>query len=153
MSLRNRRGQAALEFLTTYGWAFLVVLVMIGALAYFGVISPNKFLPERCNFQQEFFCKDFMIDTDETRFVLMNQLGSAVDTLSFDVVFPDSSTAACTVPANIGAGVARAINCTGLSNPALIQGEKVKLKFTGSYKVIGGQYDRPLNGEIFGTVQ
>ena len=44
----KKKGQAAMEFLMTYGWAILVVLVAIGALAYFGVLSPDKFLPERC---------------------------------------------------------------------------------------------------------
>jgi len=34
-----------MEFLMTYGWAILVVLAAIGALAYFGVLSPSKFLP------------------------------------------------------------------------------------------------------------
>ena len=34
------------EFLTTYGWAFLVILVMIGALAYFGVLNPENFMEE-----------------------------------------------------------------------------------------------------------
>ena len=45
-----KKGQAALEFLTTYGWAFLVVLVMIGALAYFGVLNPSRLLPDKCVF-------------------------------------------------------------------------------------------------------
>ena len=36
-----RKGQAAMEFLMTYGWAILVVLVVIGALAYFGILSPT----------------------------------------------------------------------------------------------------------------
>lgn len=44
--MASRRGQQALEFLTTYGWAFLVVLVMIGSLWYFGVINPCTMLPE-----------------------------------------------------------------------------------------------------------
>lgn len=44
----NKKGQAAMEFLMTYGWAILVVLVAIGALAYFGVLSPEKLLPEKC---------------------------------------------------------------------------------------------------------
>ena len=44
----NKKGQAALEFLTTYGWAFLVVLVMVGALAYFGVLSPSNFVSDKC---------------------------------------------------------------------------------------------------------
>jgi hypothetical protein len=47
----NKRGQAAMEFLMTYGWAIVVVLAAIGALAYFGVLSPQKLLPERTTFQ------------------------------------------------------------------------------------------------------
>ena len=45
-----KRGQVALEFIMTYGWAILVVLVAIGALAYFGVLNPGKYLPEKCFF-------------------------------------------------------------------------------------------------------
>lgn len=40
----NKKGQAALEFLTTYGWAFLVILVMIGGLSYFGVLDVNTLI-------------------------------------------------------------------------------------------------------------
>ena len=43
-----KKAQAALEFLMTYGWAILVVLAAIGALAYFGVLSPSNFLPSKC---------------------------------------------------------------------------------------------------------
>ena len=46
----KRKGQAAMEFLMTYGWAILVVLAAIGALAYFGVLSPQKLLPDRTTF-------------------------------------------------------------------------------------------------------
>jgi hypothetical protein len=45
----NKRAQAALEFLTTYGWAFLVILIMIGALSYFGVFSLENHVPESSN--------------------------------------------------------------------------------------------------------
>jgi hypothetical protein len=40
----NKRGQAAVEFLMTYGWAILVAIIAIGVLAYFGVFSPGKFM-------------------------------------------------------------------------------------------------------------
>jgi len=46
----NKRAQAAMEFLMTYGWAIIIVLAAIGALAYFGVLSPQKLLPERTTF-------------------------------------------------------------------------------------------------------
>ena len=42
------KGQAAMEFLMTYGWAILVVLIAVGALAYFGLLSPDKLLSDRC---------------------------------------------------------------------------------------------------------
>ena len=50
-----------MEFLMTYGWAILVVLVAIGALAYFGVLSPEKFLPEKCVIAtgSGIFCDDY----------------------------------------------------------------------------------------------
>ena len=57
----NIKFQAAIEFLATYGWAFLVILISIGALSYFGVLSPSKLLPDRCNFGSEFGCVDYAI--------------------------------------------------------------------------------------------
>ncbi|MBI5391980.1 hypothetical protein HZB00_03170, partial [Candidatus Woesearchaeota archaeon] len=53
-----KKGQAAMEFLMTYGWAILVVLVAIGALAYFGVLSPSRFLPRSCTIGPGFSCDD-----------------------------------------------------------------------------------------------
>jgi hypothetical protein len=47
----NKRGQAAMEFLMTYGWAILLVILVIGALAYFGVMRSQNVLPERTVFQ------------------------------------------------------------------------------------------------------
>jgi hypothetical protein len=38
----KRRGQAAMEFLMTYGWAILAAIIAIGVLAAFGVFSPNR---------------------------------------------------------------------------------------------------------------
>lgn len=43
-----RRGQAAMEFLMTYGWAILIVVIAVAALAAFGVFSPSNFAQEKC---------------------------------------------------------------------------------------------------------
>ncbi len=40
---RDKKGQAAIEFLMTYGWAFLAAVISIGVLAYFGVFSPDEY--------------------------------------------------------------------------------------------------------------
>ena len=40
----QKKGQAAMEFLMTYGWAILAAVIAIGVLAYFGVFSPGKYV-------------------------------------------------------------------------------------------------------------
>ncbi len=158
--MRTTRGQAALEFLTTYGWAFLVILVMIAALAYFGVISPNKFLPERCTFQQEFTCRDWQVlRTDSThanvKFFITNNLGTGVTGLAFNVTHTDGSTAGtCTAPAGgLGAGESGSINCSSVPGQYPSTGDKTKFQITGTYQAVGGQYPHTIQGEIFATLQ
>lgn len=75
-----RKSQAALEFIMTYGWAILVVLVAIGALSYFGVLSPDRFLPSRCTLPAGIGCTDYKVQdfgpgNGEVTFVLKNSLG------------------------------------------------------------------------------
>ncbi|MEM4366648.1 MAG: hypothetical protein QW035_00760 [Candidatus Anstonellales archaeon] len=49
------KGQAAMEYLMTYGWALLAILIVIGALL---LLNPFK-LPETCTFQQPgLLCSD-----------------------------------------------------------------------------------------------
>ncbi len=39
------RMQSAMEYLITYGWAILIIVVVLGALYAFGVFSPSNFSP------------------------------------------------------------------------------------------------------------
>lgn len=79
-----------MEFLMTYGWAILVVLVAIGALAYFGVLNPSRFLPSSCTLAPGIGCDDFKVSdgtlpggVDGTvRLVLRNGLGSDLNTVN-----------------------------------------------------------------------
>lgn len=63
MTYRSKKGQSALEFLITYGWAFLVALIVIGGLAYFGVLDPLSWLPDRCKFGAgEISCPAYVVE-------------------------------------------------------------------------------------------
>lgn len=35
------RGQTAIEYLMTYGWAILIILIVAGVLAYYGIFAPT----------------------------------------------------------------------------------------------------------------
>ncbi len=62
----KRKGQAAMEFLMTYGWAILVVLAAIGALAAFGVLRFDNLAPEDCKFGGGFDCVEKASARDTT---------------------------------------------------------------------------------------
>ena len=62
-----RKAQAAMEFLMTYGWALLAVLIVIGALAYLGVLDPTILIPERCTIAAPLNCEDFVVSATVER--------------------------------------------------------------------------------------
>ncbi len=79
-----KKGQAAMEFLMTYGWAILVVLAAIGALAYFGVLNPGQLLPDKCTFPASFDCIDKPVvnfDTGVVQLAVRNDVGYPIDTV------------------------------------------------------------------------
>lgn len=65
-----------MEFLMTYGWAILVVLVAVGALAYFGVLNPGRFLPSSCTIAPGVGCDDYRVTTATVQLIFRNGMGS-----------------------------------------------------------------------------
>ncbi len=81
----KKKGQAALEFLMTYGWAILVVLIVIGALAYFGILNPSILLPEKCTLQMGLYCKDHRIDGTKGQITFNFENGMGKDIILYHV--------------------------------------------------------------------
>ena len=80
-----RKSQAAMEFLMTYGWAILVVLAAIAALAYFGVLSPEKFLPEKCVLAPGLACVSHKVEPAQITLIISNGLGRTITVTSVEV--------------------------------------------------------------------
>jgi len=91
-----KKGQAAMEFLMTYGWAILVVLAAIGALAYFGVLSPSKLLPNKCTLSPGFDFGDCKASTGGLQLSIRNGLGSDTTYLNVTVTPTSGSDVTCT---------------------------------------------------------
>ncbi len=49
MVFGRKRGQAAMEFVTTYGWAILIIAIVLAAFIWLGVFSPKT--PDWCSVQ------------------------------------------------------------------------------------------------------
>ena len=44
----SRKGQGAMEYLMTYGWALLVIVVVGAALFALGVLNPATYTKSQC---------------------------------------------------------------------------------------------------------
>ena len=162
-----KRGQAALEFLTTYGWAFLVILIMVGALAYFGILKPSKLLPDRCNFGSEMGCVDYKIGTATLNLRLKNNIGEAIiiPAAASIVLSSESGTGydctsktitGKTFPVTWNGGeILEFVGATcGGTGAGFVVGEKAKVFMTINYYDVksGSAYTHQIAGEAFTTV-
>jgi hypothetical protein len=157
-----RRGQSALEFIMTYGWAVMVLLVMIGALTYMGVVNPQKLLPEKCLFTTGFACKDHKISqlpgappADlKVQFAIENAMGKPILYGPVNVSTLTGKGAVCTgVPTSaVGVGTTTYLECTITDGSPGLQ-QVMKLVVNMSYTTIPGTYSHFTQGEISGTVQ
>ena len=100
------KAQAAMEFLMTYGWAILVVLVVVGALAYFGVLNPSNLVPERCVVPAPLNCKAAMTGSDGLQVALQNTANKdmTVTSISFtsDALAGTCASTELTAPIPVG---------------------------------------------------
>ena len=68
--MHNKRGQAAMEFLMTYGWAILAAITAIGVLAYFGVFSPGKYAPTGTIVNSPFYANAWNVENTPGQVVI-----------------------------------------------------------------------------------
>jgi hypothetical protein len=85
MRSRSSRGQAALEFLIAYGWAIAGLIVAIGALTYFGILSPQRVLPDKCVTSPPFLCQEFKVNTTAIMLQIQNVAGEDMSDVVVDV--------------------------------------------------------------------
>ncbi len=148
--MRSRKGQAAMEFLMTYGWAILVVLAAIGALAYFGILSPSKFLPASYTISGGFSAGEYKVSTSGVQLSVRNNLG--VDTTNVTVVINTTQgvTPACNNEIVITGGLANGQSsslltiCTGTYS--------LNQKFKADIKVIYVKSGETLSHTALGSI-
>ena len=157
-----KKGQAALEFMATYGWAVLVLLIMIGAISYFGILNPNKVLPDKCIMGADFTCVDFIIDGTDVQIQMKQGVGKTIYYQGFscdyrttlnhpvDKIEIDGSALLANDPWSPRSNV---IATCGLPELSGLQGEKVKINFNMTYQLSTNGFLHTVDGELFTEVR
>jgi len=137
---RKRKGQAAMEFLMTYGWAILASITAIGILAYTGIFSPN--LSPVVLLGAPFYSDAWSVDTSNVYLEIRN---SGIETYTIQSVSV-SNCGAFSTPTPVGSGnkILVTIPCT----PALQEGDSFKGDVTIIYRKSGSSLDQISTGTI-----
>ena len=93
MTRASRSGQAALEFLITYGWAILAVLVAIGAITYF-TDGFGAWAPDLCTVDPPFACVEAKAQSDGTILLGIQNSVEDVGDVNLTLTCDDGSTSA-----------------------------------------------------------
>lgn len=144
-----KRAQAAMEFMMTYGWAILIVLIAITALAYFGVLSPDRFLPEKCAIStgSGLFCSNFNVGTAAGTVTLLVK-NSLTDPVIITANSNIGGAADCTTPGIPSPGIAADAEAPLVFTcpAAFTQGERIKKDISLEYSV--GAFIKTTSGQL-----
>ena len=146
----HKKSQSAIEFLSSYGWVLLIVLVAIGTLAYFGIQNPKKFLPESCVLTPGLICKDSIAGVTGFSVVIQNEMGEDinVDAVSIEGIDGVSCDNVSVGNLRLGQPTQVDIPCSGLNH-----GSTVKGRITGAYTKSNSNLNRSITGEIISEIQ
>lgn len=144
---KNHKAQAALEYLVTYGWAFLVILAAIAALSYFGVLSPKNYMPEKCDFGQQLNCVDQYVDTSGAVVLrFKNDFGANITITNAYGDYVNSSSSIV----NISRGEIKKVSFN-INKTVKIQ-NKERFRFIIEFKRQGGSIKHNISGTVFTEV-
>lgn len=167
--LQGRRGQAAFEFLTTYGWVFLIILVVIASFSYFGVLTPSRSLPDKCILGSVLVCREFRVlstgtPSGQIDMRVAQNKGETIFITNVSASTDDFGTStSCTINGQAISEVefdptaVMNVTCTlsggGELPIANFVGDKIEAKVSISYHELRSRYVKEEEGSIYGTVQ
>jgi hypothetical protein len=136
-SFKDAKAQSAMEYLMTYGWAILIIAVVLGALFQLGVFNKNSYAPIGCIPQSGFLCSNPVLSTSGVLTVTVGQ-AIAQQLSNVNVYFvPSGGTLSNAASASIGT--------LNMGQKATVQLQlPTGSPYPGSYTL-----DTPLTGYIY----
>jgi hypothetical protein len=93
----TKKAQSAMEYLMTYGWAILIMAVVLGALFYLGVFNSGNATGSSCLASAGYLCQNPLLSTNG---MLSLQFGQDVGQNIYNVELACASLAGTIGPSN-----------------------------------------------------
>ena len=147
--MMDKKAQAAMEFLMTYGWAILAAIIAIGVLAYFGVFSPGRFVQDSATLTAPMGVDSQAITTTDIKLEIRNGAGETISVSDVSVSGCGSATnASFPITQQIGSSIVYTAAC----DPDLVSGTSFRGDITVVYKRGTASLDSRSTGTITGRI-
>ena len=139
--MKTTKGQAAMEFLMTYGWAILAAIIVIGILGYY-YFSKDVLTPKAAVVNPPFYLNAQTVNTTDVTLELRNNGDDTYTVTKVDVTACGETP---TAPGAVASGsiVTARINCTTMT-----AGNTFKGKITVYYTKTGSSLTQTTTGQI-----
>jgi hypothetical protein len=112
-----KKAQTALEYLMTYGWAILIVIIVGAALYSLGVFSPGTWTGKRTTGFAQFQMVDFKFTTGgNLTMIIGNRLGKTVQLNKVVVTYKQTTCTQDNINQVIGPNVQKTYNMNQVVN-------------------------------------
>tara|TARA_Y100000310_G_scaffold338796_1_gene429496 strand:+ start:1956 stop:3086 length:1131 start_codon:yes stop_codon:yes gene_type:complete len=137
-----KRGQVAMEFLMTYGWAIIIILLAIATLWMLGVFSPS--VSTTCQIEAPFTCQDAVVADNA---IILKLGANRVQTANINNINVNGQACPLLTNTQLTSNQITTVRCTGLS---LDENEKVTVEISATYKKQGGGLTHSIEGTVSG---
>jgi len=133
MVTTSKKSQSAMEFLMTYGWALFIIIIVIAALVFTGVLRPSRFIPSSIDFGPGIVVSDYSMsffeldDMNIGHFVLIikNGIGKNMQDVVINVNECENGNGKDSEPLLIAEGDAEVVKLTCEDIQAVLGEESV----------------------------
>lgn len=150
------RGQSALEYLVTYGWALLIILIAAAALYAMGLLSPSTYQQKTCTGLTNLGYGDHFFDGSDFRIRVANEAGAKIRITNASMFSGINSTCCWneyTTPTNVNAGRSATFTISGYGPEGWTTGDDYTVDVRFSYDVLGGISGHVERGSCTGKVE
>ena len=141
--MRTKKGQAAMEFLMTYGWAILAAVIVVGVLWYM-IGNPANLVGNNFKISAPLVANAMSLNTSDVQLEIRNGAAESITVTAIAV----GASCSATPSQAVAAGVLQAFTVTC----AQASGDRVNYDVTISYTTSGSTVTQQATGSISGRV-